>query len=95
MRPTATTRTRPVVVDFPGDWDAEVVEDLAMDNDEHIQFLNSLDHGYAVVEFTRDEARYAAWGVDVEENSDATERENPAESTTSDGEAELVEHYEL
>jgi alkaline phosphatase D len=94
MTPSVTSVNAADVVDFPGDWDAEVVEGIAKEQNEHLEFLNFFDHGYAVVEFTRDEARYTAWGVDIEENSPDADREKLAEYTTPDGEVDLVEQYE-
>jgi len=71
MTPAVTSVNAADVIDFPGDWDESVLDGLVRSQNEHLAFVDWYSHGYAVVEFGRDEASYTVYEVD--KSVDATE----------------------
>ncbi|WP_257300743.1 alkaline phosphatase [Haloarchaeobius sp. FL176] len=93
MTPSVTSVNAADVIDFPDDWDRDALTSIAMDQNEHIQYLDWHHHGYAVVEFTTEECNYTVYSVDKEENSTDATKEKLAEYRTPNGEIELEELY--
>ncbi|QLG49506.1 alkaline phosphatase D family protein [Natrinema halophilum] len=91
MTPSVTSVNAADVVDFPGDWDEEALAHLAEKENEQLEFSNFHRHGYAVVEFSRDECTFTVYEVDKETNSRDAERTKLVQYSSPDGSTALYE----
>jgi len=89
LAPAISSTNAADVLTYPTWLDEDDVDDFAREENEHLAFVDWHEHGYAVVEFTRDEARYTAYGVDATEDSADADRRRLAEYVVPDGEARL------
>ncbi|NHN41993.1 alkaline phosphatase D family protein [Halorubellus sp. JP-L1] len=89
LTPAISSTNAADVLTYPTWLDDEDVDDFATAENEHLTFVDWHEHGYAVVEFTRDEARYTAYSVDSTENSEDATRRTLAEYVVPDGEHRL------
>jgi alkaline phosphatase D len=91
MTPSITSVNAADVVDFPGDWDDDALSSLAKAANDHLQYADFHKHGYAVIEFTRTDATYTVYDVDITENSADAQRTKHAQYRTPSGEERLEE----
>ena len=89
LAPAVSSVNAADVLTYPAWLDERDVDDLALEENPHLEFVDWHEHGYAVVEFTRDEARYTAYGVDIDENSADADRRTLAEYVVPDGRPRL------
>ncbi|WP_336001113.1 alkaline phosphatase D family protein [Halorientalis halophila] len=91
MTPSVTSRKLVYSTDLPSAVDDELVASLVESQNDHLEFVNWQQHGYAVVEFTREDATCTIYAVDKEVDAADAEREVLATYRTPDGETELEE----
>jgi len=89
LAPAVSSTNAEDVLTYPTWLDDEDVDDFATAENEHLTFADWHEHGYAVVEFTRENARYTAYAVDSTENSPDASRRTLAEFVVRDGEHRL------
>ena len=93
MTPAVSSLTADSVVDRATPWDSEGLNDLATAQNGHLQYMDWYNNGYAVVTFSEEECRYAAYRVDTETDSADAERSKLAEFRVPEGEIELRQEY--
>ncbi|QCC60527.1 alkaline phosphatase D family protein [Natrinema thermotolerans] len=91
MTPAVTSVNAADVVDFPSDWDDDALAELTKDQNDHLEYVDWHQHGYAVVEFTRDHCTYTVYGVDKDADPRDAEQSTLARYRTPDGDPSLTE----
>ncbi|WP_254523734.1 alkaline phosphatase D family protein [Natrinema caseinilyticum] len=91
MTPSVTSVNAADVIDFPGTWDDEALAGIATKENDHLEYVNWHRHGYAVVEFTREDCTYTVYEVDKDTNSREADRTQVAQYRCLDRETDLSE----
>ena len=91
MTPSITSRKLVYSADLPSDLDDAAVAGLLQSQNDHLEYVNWQKHGYAVVEFTPDDATCTIYAVDSEVDSPTAERTELTRYRTPDGDDTLHE----
>ena len=93
VTPAVSSVTADSVVDFSTPWDSEALNDLAVSQNSHVEFMDWYRNGYAVVSFTDEACRYTAYEVDSGTNSPDATRRKLAEYRVPTGTDDLQQEY--
>jgi alkaline phosphatase D len=93
MTPAVTSLSAGDVIDFPSEWDDDALGEVLKHQNDHLEFVDWHEHGYSIVEFTRDHATFTIYEVDKDVDSTTVEKRTLGRFRTPDG-ASTVERLE-
>lgn len=86
MTPSITSTNLAEAADIENDAFAQkVVRNVVLRNNPHLEFFDSFQHGYAVVEFTPDACEYTAYAVDTTVDSASASKQRLAAYRVPEG----------
>ena len=93
MTPAVSSINAANVIDLPSSWDEEGLNDVALNQNPHLQYVDWYRNGYSLVRFDGEECRFTAYAVDSETDAADAEQAKLAEFVVPEGEVSLREQY--